>query len=144
MATEAKRPDEGAGEYVVYLAEEVANVSTREVVTGRVRVSTTVDEVQALAHAMLRSDAVEVTRVPVDRPVESAPAIRTEGDVTIIPILEEVMVVEKRLVLKEELHVRRTTSMEKVEHPVTLRRQSARVERFDEQGNLVDDGRGGR
>jgi stress response protein YsnF len=41
------------------------------------------------------------------RIVETAPEIRTEGDVTILPVVEEVLVVEKRLVLKEELHIRR-------------------------------------
>ena len=48
-------------------------------------------------------------------------AVRTEGDVLIIPVLEEVLVVEKRLVLKEELHVRRLVSEENVEIPVTVR-----------------------
>lgn len=44
-----------------------------------------------------------------------APEIRTEGDVTIVPVLEEVLVVEKRLVLKEELHIRRRVAAETVE-----------------------------
>ena len=39
--------------------------------------------------------------------------MREEGDVTIIPVLEEIVVVEKRLVLKEELHVRRVTERRK-------------------------------
>jgi hypothetical protein len=39
--------------------------------------------------------------------VETAPEIRTEGDVTIAPVVEKVFVVEKRLVLEEELHIRR-------------------------------------
>jgi stress response protein YsnF len=62
--------------------------------------------------------------------VESAPEIRTEGDVTIVPVLEEVVVVEKRLVLKEELHIRRSVKTETVEVPITLRKQRAVVERL--------------
>ena len=50
---------------------------------------------------------------------------------TIVPVFEEVLVVEKRLVLKEELHLRKCTSVEAVEAPVTLRKQTARVERLD-------------
>jgi stress response protein YsnF len=61
--------------------------------------------------------------------VETAPGIRTEGDVTIVPVLEEVLVVEKRLLLKEELHIRRGVETETVEVPVTLRKQRAVVER---------------
>jgi stress response protein YsnF len=119
------------GDVTVPIVEEVAALSKRERVTGRVRVSTTVDEVEEVVRAALRTDAVEVTRVPVDRPVDSVPAVRTEGDVTIVPIFEEVLVVEKRLVLKEELHIRRTTTTETVEEPVRLRRQRAVVERFE-------------
>lgn len=57
------------------------------------------------------------------------PVTRREGDVTIVPVLEEVLVVEKRLVLREEIHVRETLSREEVELPVSLRRQRATVER---------------
>jgi stress response protein YsnF len=46
-------------------------------------------------------------RAAMGRMVETAPEIRTESDVTILPVVEEVLVVEKRLVLKEELHIRR-------------------------------------
>jgi uncharacterized protein (TIGR02271 family) len=116
-------------EEVIPLVEETATVEKREVVTGRVRVQTVTDTVEELAHADVQRESVEVTRVPVDRMVETAPEIRTEGDVTIVPVLEEVLVVEKRLVLKEELHIRRCIAAETVEVPVTLRKQRAVVER---------------
>jgi stress response protein YsnF len=67
--------------------------------------------------------------VPIDRLVDVAPAIRTEGDVTIIPVVEEILVVETKLVLKEEVHIRRTLTKETVEQSVTLRKQRAIVER---------------
>jgi uncharacterized protein (TIGR02271 family) len=118
-------------EDVIPLAEETATVGKRQVVTGRVRVQTVTDTVEELAHADLQQETVEVTRVPVDRIVETAPEIRTEGELTIVPVLEEVLVVEKRLVLKEELHIRRRTEAETVEVPVTLRKQRAVVERID-------------
>jgi stress response protein YsnF len=41
-----------------------------------------------------------------------------------------VLVVEKRLVLKEELHIRRRIEIETAEVPVTLRKQRAIVERL--------------
>ena len=47
-----------------------------------------------------------------------------------MPVVEEVVVVEKRLVLKEEIHIRRTAQTEAVEVPVTLRKQRAVVERL--------------
>ena len=116
-------------EEVIPLVEEIATVGKRQVVTGRVRVQTVTDTIEELAHAEVQRESVEVTRVPIDKVVETAPEIRTEGDVTILPIVEEVLVVEKRLVLKEELHIRRRIATEAVEVPVTLRKQRAIVER---------------
>ena len=92
--------------------------------------STRTEAVDEVVRESLRSEAVGVTRVPVNRelaPGEPAPQIRTEGGLTIIPVLEEVLVVEKRLVLREEVHLQRTASAEDVAVPVTLRRQHAEV-----------------
>lgn len=113
----------------IRVVEERATISTRELVTGRVRVSTRTDVAEEIATADLRHDTVEVTRVPVDREVDVAPSVRTEGDVTIVPVLEEVAVIHTRLVLKEEIHIRRISASETVEVPVTLRKQQAVVER---------------
>ena len=118
-------------EEVIPLVEEIATVDKRAVVTGRVRVRVVTDTAEEIARAEVRKESVDVTRVPVDRVVAVAPEVRTEGDVTIVPVLEEVLVVEKRLVLKEELHIRRRIDAETVEAPVTLRRQRAVVERLD-------------
>jgi stress response protein YsnF len=60
--------------------------------------------------------------------------IRTENGVTIVPVLEERLVVEKQLFLKEELHIRCGVKTETVEVPVTLRSERAIVERFDANG----------
>ena len=112
------------------LLEETASVSTRDVVTGRVRISTHVDTVEEIARASLQSEDVEVTRVAIDKPVVGTPPqMRTEGDLTIIPIFEEVMVVETRLVLKEELHIRTRKATETIEFPVTLHKQRAEIDR---------------
>lgn len=111
------------------IIEEALQVGTRQVETGRVRVTTKTETVEELAEAELESSEVEVTRVPVNRQVDRAPDVRTEGDVTIVPVLEEVLVVEKRLVLKEELHIKRSTKTEHFAVPVTLRKQRVSVMR---------------
>lgn len=117
----------------VPLYEEKVTVATEEVVTGRVRVSTRVETFEETARAVLQSEEVDVTRVPIGRTVEGrVPQVTQRGDVTVVPILEEVIVVEKKLVLKEELHIRKRTTADTVEMPVTLRRQVADVERSSE------------
>jgi stress response protein YsnF len=121
----------GGPDKVVPIVEENLRVDTHETVTGKVRVHTFTDTVEELAQADLRSESVEVTRVPIDKVVDAIPSIRTENDVTIVPVLEEVLVVEKRLVLKEELHIRRRVESETFEVPVQLRKQRAVVQRVD-------------
>jgi uncharacterized protein (TIGR02271 family) len=118
-------------EELIPLVKEVATVDKRQVVTGRMRVQTVTDTVEEFAHADVQRETVEVTRVPIDKVVETVPGIRTDGDVTIVPVLEEVLVVEKRLVLKEELHIRRRVEQETIEVPITLRKQRAIIERTD-------------
>jgi stress response protein YsnF len=48
--------------------------------------------------------------------------------------LEEVLVVEKRLLLKEELRITRDATTEVAELPVTVRKQRAVVERLSSEG----------
>jgi stress response protein YsnF len=125
-----RTPSQRLNSETIPIVEEELRLEKREVATGKVRVSTVVDVVEELARASLEEETVEVTRVPIDRVVGEAPAIRTEDGVTIVPVLEEVLVVEKRLVLKEELHIRRHTRSEEVQVPVKLRKQRAVVERL--------------
>lgn len=131
-----------AGEIeMIQVVEETARIKKRMVETGRVRVQTRTEATEEMLRETLRSDAVGVTRVPIDRVIaegEVAPIPRTENGVTIIPVLEEVLVVEKRLVLKEEVHIRQTSSGEAVEVPVTLRRQHAVVERVSADGHVTE------
>ncbi len=132
----SRTPDQSEA---IPLAEETAAVSVRRVATGRVDVRTLTDTFEETVRSALEEETVEVTRVPIDSPVETAPAVRTEGDVTIVPVLEEILVVEKRLVLKEEIHIRRTRRTEYIETPVTLRRQRAVVERREAAGTPQPD-----
>lgn len=116
----------------VELLEEKATVAIHDVTTGRVRISTEVETFEQIVHAALQTDVVDVTRVSRNIPVVGPPPeARTEGDVTIIPVFEEILVVEKRLMLKEELRIRRRTDEETIQLPVTLRRQTASVERSE-------------
>ena len=115
---------------VIPLVEEELRLEKRSSAAGKVRVRTETELVEEIARATLDGENVEVTRVPVGREIGAAPAVRTEGDVVIVPVLEEILVVEKRLFLKEELHIRRQATQETVEVPVTLRKQRGVVERL--------------
>ena len=113
---------------VIQVVEEVARITKREVETGRVRLHKTVREVDEPVEVLLRQEELEVERVPVGRVVAEAPAPRQEGDTYVIPVLEEVLVVEKRLFLKEELRVRRKATERTAREVVRLRKEEVTVE----------------
>jgi uncharacterized protein (TIGR02271 family) len=79
----------------------------------------------------LESMEVEVERIAIDREIDTAPEIRNDGDTMIIPIVEERLVVEKRLFLLEEVHVHRRRVVTQFRQNVTLRSQEVVVERRD-------------
>jgi uncharacterized protein (TIGR02271 family) len=114
---------------ILSLVDEQLSVRKRRVETGRVRIKTVVGEHQEWIQEALEREEITVERVEVDRIVEAHPVIRQEGDVLIIPVVEEVMVVEKRLLLKEEIHVRTQRHVEQVDEPVTLKSTRAVIER---------------
>lgn len=112
------------------VVEETATVSTRRVVSGRVRIVTQTEEINHLLPTDLASVKVDVVRVPIDRRIETIPDVVTEGEVTIIPVVEERLVVTRELYLREEIHVRRIEHKETVDVPATTRRQTVQIERL--------------
>ena len=114
---------------VVPLVEEQAFVTKTVHETGRVQVSTHVEEKAALIREALRHEDVVIERVAIGKTVEIAPAIRREGDTFVYPIVEEVLFVEKRLVLKEELRIRYLVHTENVEREINLRSMHADIVR---------------
>ncbi len=116
-------------ETVVPLAEERLTVTKREGPEERVRVHVRPTERHEVVEVPLETERIEVERVPVDRLVDRPEPVRQEGDVTIVPVMEEVLVVEKRLRVREEVHLRRVRSTERVRREYTLRREEADVHR---------------
>jgi len=116
---------------VIPVIEEELDVQKRVVETGKVRVTKGVHEYETLVDEPLFRDEVEVERVRIDRVVDGPLPVRYEDDAMIVPIMEEVLVVEKRLVLKEELHIRKRRVEMHQPQQVTLRREEVRVERLE-------------
>lgn len=105
-------------------------VVTKRLVEGEtIRVSTLTREVDQKIDEALVHDLVEVERVAIGRVVETRPDIREENGVTIVPVVEEVLVVERRLVLKEEVRITRKRVEVRQVETAMLRRQEAVVTR---------------
>jgi uncharacterized protein (TIGR02271 family) len=113
---------------VIPLVAEQLTVD-KETLEQTVRVQKRVREETVLVDEALRHDAVEVERVPVNRYVDQPLAARTEGDTMIIPVFEEVLIVEKRLLLREEIRITRRQTVERAAQEYVLRREEATVTR---------------
>ncbi len=129
----SQEPNAASGTVTVPVSREEVEVSTRVVDTGRgVRVSKTVTEHPEEIRETLWQEEVDVRRVAVDRVVAEAPPSRYEGDVLVVPVLEEILVVEKRYRIREELHITRVRKQHEHRETVPLRTEDVRIEAFDE------------
>ncbi|MFL6624486.1 MAG: YsnF/AvaK domain-containing protein [Sulfurifustaceae bacterium] len=114
------------------LVEETLDVQPRK--TERVvRVRTVTREHDEIIEQPLLREQAEIKRVRLNRPVPGPVSARQEGDTLIIPLVEEEIVWEKRLVVREEIHVRKRRTQEQNTARVRLRREDVVVERAPER-----------
>jgi uncharacterized protein (TIGR02271 family) len=117
-------------ESVIPVVEESLEVHKRPVEQGRVRVRKTVQEHEEQIDEPLLQEDVEVERVKIDQVVEKVVPAHYEGDTLVIPLMEEVLVIEKRLIVREELRITRRRLQVRESRRVTLRSEEATVERL--------------
>lgn len=118
-----------AGETTIQLHEEqlVAHKEAREV--GSVDVRIRVEQVPARLEVDAYQEEVEVEHVPVGKVVSDRAQPWEEDGALIIPIYEEQLVVVKRLVLREQLKVRRVRTTQRHLFEDTLQREVLDVDR---------------
>ncbi len=118
---------------IVPLVAETAAVSKRFRTTGRVRVKVRTETERRMLVEELAGQEIEIERVPRNELIETIPEVRTENGTTIIPLVQEQLVVEKRLVLVEEVRLHRVHTKQTVIVPVDLRAERADVEHIEIQ-----------
>ena len=120
-------PDQGPVDEVLQLHAERLDVQRRVRQTGEVRISIqTRTRDQQVDEQLVRRDA-QVEHVPVNRYVDEMPQVREEGETTIIPVVEEILV--RRLFLKEEVRITRIDTTHTHRETVTLKYQDVVVSR---------------
>jgi len=129
---------DGSEEFVVPVIEEEVAAGVQAVKTGAVRVDKHVEKRTRKVEGPLLHEDVEVRRVPVNRVVTEPPPVRRKGDTVIVPVLEEELVVTKRLVLKEEIHLIKRRTKERFAREVEVNRERAEVHRLDADGRIMD------
>ncbi len=113
------------------ILEERLQIGIKQVETGTVQLHKRVVSHEVSQDIAVMHDEVEIERIPVNQYVETAPAIRYEGDTTIISVVKEVLVVEKRLMVVEELHLTKKQIVSTTTVNETLRKEEVEVYRTD-------------
>lgn len=116
---------------VIPVVEEILDIRRHRVETGKVRITKVVHEREEEVTTPRVREEITIERVPLNRMVDAPVSTRQEGDTLIIPVLEEVVVTEKRLMVKEELRITTRRIEEQTSQRVTLRREDVIVERLD-------------
>ena len=121
---------ENDGEMKIPLFEETVSVSKHVVPTSKVQISRVTHSQEQLIDELLHHEQIEIERTAVNKPIDTMPSIRQEEDIIVIPVVEEVVRVERSLLLKEEVRIRRIRTTERFQESVTLRKQEAVINRL--------------
>ena len=127
-AVKANTPTDGE-KMVIPVIEEEITVGKQVVEAGRVRISKRISEHEELVDVPLFREEVSVERVPINLFVEAVPQVRQEGDTMIIPVVEEQIIVQKKLLLVEELRVRKEVIEHHQPQTVNVRKEQVEIKR---------------
>jgi len=130
--------EKDSGEIVIPVLAEQIHVDTVAVQTGGVRIVKRTKSHEELIEQQLRADNVTVKRVPVNRIVDGPqPVTQTDEGDLIIPIVQEVLKIERHWVVTEELHVSRSVQTVLHQETVKVYQEEAVVERFETPSESV-------
>jgi uncharacterized protein (TIGR02271 family) len=127
------------GETHFPLYAEDLTVSKRQIAGDMVQVGTITRKNESFIDETLDHKRVQIDRIPVGRQVDAVPPVRQEGDTTILSVVEETVVVERRLILTEEIHIRRLHVSERHQEAVILRKQEAVITRIDPRESRIQE-----
>jgi len=140
QASQQDMNKEGMPVSKIPIVEERLNIGVRRVETGTVQLSKRVISEEVSQEVPVTCEEVRVEHVAINQYVEVAPeAVRYEGNTTIISVVKEVLVVEKRLMLVEELHISKTqvTSTSTVKE--FLRKEEIEISRAETNNTATQD-----
>lgn len=110
---------------------EALDIQKRIKLTGVVRLEKTVRNSDAVGDEILTSNSITVERRAVNKYLDEAVTIRQEGNTTIIPVMEEIVIVSKQLVLKEEIRITNHRQQSLHHETIPLRAEEVQVTRID-------------
>ena len=132
---------------VIPVIQEEVTIDKQVVESGKVHVSKKISRHEELIDVPIFREEVTVERVPINHLINPGadgqppqkPPIRYEGDLMIIPVVEEQVFIEKRLVLVEELHIRKQIVEQHKPQQISLHKEEVEVRRTVPEANSAAD-----
>ena len=114
------------------IIEESLQVSKEVVDRGGYRINKRLETREELVDELLKTEHVEIERRKINTAIAdgAVPQMRQEGDTLIVPVIEEMLITVKRLVLVEEVRITRTQGIQRKPQTYTLRKEHIEVERL--------------
>jgi uncharacterized protein (TIGR02271 family) len=115
---------------VIPVVAEELTIETYRVARSRVRVDKRVETREETVDVPTIVEEVVVERIPVNKLIDDAdevPTVREEGGTTVIPVIEEVLVVQKQLMVREEVRMFKRSKPMPNTQTVVLRREIVKV-----------------
>ena len=124
--------EEGAEPVTLPVLAESLDVDKVAVDQGGYRIAKHVRVHDERVDELLRHERVDIERRPAGRRLADRETVepRWDGDTWVVPVLEEVLVVQKHLVLVEEVRIRRIGGTHRAPQDVSLRREEISIERL--------------
>lgn len=123
-----RRDADPVDEANVPIVEEQLSIGKRMREGRTVTVTNRPVKFQETVSVPLRKEHVEVERFAIGRVVDRIPDVREEDGLTIIPVVEERLIIQRELVLVEEVHLRRISETVQEEHTFDLRRTAVDID----------------
>jgi uncharacterized protein (TIGR02271 family) len=99
------------------IIKEVASIRKRKKIT-RIQIRKTVSRRKQTVDEPTYRNSFEIKRISKNQFLDAPVKPRKEGETLILPVFEEVVSVQKRLLLREELHI--TPQQETIRRPQTV------------------------
>ena len=131
-----ERVFEEGEEITIPVINEELHIDKEVIESGKIRIIKKVNEEKSTVEVPIKHTEVNVERKPINEYVnEHHQAIRYEGDTMIVSVLKEVVVVQKKILLVEELHINKTQKQEIHTEEVTLKSENVLIERSDNKND---------
>jgi uncharacterized protein (TIGR02271 family) len=116
------------GQIIIPVIEEQLIIEKEVIESGKIRIIKQVNNEEVISDVTLVKDDIEIERVSKNEFISAIPDIHYEGETMVIPVVKEVAVVEKRLMLVEQIRVtkRKTESVEQLHNVV--RKENVTIE----------------